>query len=31
MSWSSVDWVKWLGWAAVILLAAHIIMSVRGA
>lgn len=25
------QWVKWLGWGAVILLAAHIFMSMRNA
>lgn len=29
MSWSDGDWVKWLGWAAVLLLAAHIFYSMR--
>jgi hypothetical protein len=29
VSWSDGDWVKWLGWLAVLALAAHIFVSMR--
>lgn len=30
MSWADGNWVKWLGWLAVLALAVHIFVSVRG-